>query len=163
MDEAVKGRASGVEKEETNASTTKRHTNEKAMTEKSRATASKKSTGSLSIKNTAIKFTLDQTVGAAINVCVSVIHFYLDANLTEMQTVLFIAGIGLLQGNALEGILHEVQQGFWPMIFAGQKLWPAVSILSFTVIPLEHRMLFGSAAGLFWGVYLSLAAGSAKA
>lgn len=48
------------------------------------------------------------------------------------------------------------------MTFAGQKLWPAVSILSFTIIPLEQRMLFGSVAGLFWGTYLSLIAASSK-
>ncbi|KAM3419133.1 hypothetical protein BST61_g5081 [Cercospora zeina] len=96
----------------------------------------------LSVKNTAIKFTLDQTIGASVN------------------TILFIAGIALLRGQSVQSIFDNVQTKFWPMTLAGQKLWPAVSILSFTVIPLEQRMLFGSVAGLIWGVYLSLAAAS---
>ncbi|PIB01194.1 hypothetical protein CB0940_00894 [Cercospora beticola] len=96
----------------------------------------------LSVKNTAIKFTLDQTIGASVN------------------TVLFIAGIALLRGQDMRSISNDVHTKFWPMTLAGQKLWPAVSILSFTVIPLEQRMLFGSVAGLVWGVYLSLAAAS---
>ncbi|KAF2211602.1 hypothetical protein CERZMDRAFT_42962 [Cercospora zeae-maydis SCOH1-5] len=89
-----------------------------------------------------IKFTLDQTIGATVN------------------TILFIAGIALLRGQNMQSISDHVRTKFWPMTLAGQKLWPAVSILSFTVIPLEKRMLFGSVAGLIWGVYLSLAAGS---
>lgn len=72
---------------------------------------------------------------------------------------MFIIGIALLRGQSWPSALHDVQEQFWPMIFAGQKLWPLVSILSFTVIPLEYRMLFGSVAGLFWGIYLSLIAG----
>ncbi|KAK5126501.1 hypothetical protein LTR08_004766 [Meristemomyces frigidus] len=98
----------------------------------------------LNLKNTAIKFSLDQTIGAAAN------------------TVLFIAGIALLRGSSLASIQSDIQQRFWPMIFAGQKLWPAVSVLSFTVVPFEMRTLFGSIVGLFWGVYLSLMSGGKK-
>ena len=95
----------------------------------------------LNLKNTLKKFALDQTLGAAIN------------------TVLFIAGIALLRGQSLTHVQSSVQQKFWPMIFAGQKLWPAVSLLSFTVIPVERRTLFGGIVGVFWGVYLGLVAG----
>jgi len=98
----------------------------------------------LNIKNTAIKFALDQTFGAAAN------------------TVLFIAGIAILRGHTFESIQQDVQAQFWPMIFAGQKLWPLVSVLGFTVVPFEHRTLFGSVVGLFWGIYLSLVSGGKK-
>lgn len=37
-----------------------------------------------------------------------------------------------------------------------------MSILSFTVIPFEYRVLFGSVVGLFWGIYLSLVSGGKK-
>lgn len=46
-----------------------------------------------------------------------------------------------------------------PLIFAGQKLWPAVSIISFTLVPLEYRTAFGGIVGIGWGIYLSLFAG----
>ncbi|KAF7195534.1 Protein SYM1 [Pseudocercospora fuligena] len=143
VDEIV--HSSGTEKDQgANGSLSNRRLEEKAMTHQTDSTVSDGKTKKLSLRNTAIKFTLDQTLGAAVN------------------TVLFIAGIALLRGQPWSTVYTNIHEQFWPMTFAGQKLWPAVSILSFVVIPLEHRMLFGSVAGLFWGIYLSLVSGSGK-
>jgi protein Mpv17 len=49
-------------------------------------------------------------------------------------------------------------QDFFPLLFAGQKLWPLVSIISFTLVPFEHRTVFGGLIGVGWGVFLSLMA-----
>nr|POE59344.1 protein sym1 [Quercus suber] len=103
-----------------------------------------KSKKSLNIRNTASKFLLDQTFGAAVN------------------TVLFIAVLALFRGESWGGVAEEVKSKFWPMIFAGQKLWPMVSVLSFTVVPVQYRMLFGSVIGVFWGIFLSLTARKGK-
>lgn len=43
-------------------------------------------------------------------------------------------------------------------MIAGYKIWPLVSILNFTVIPVEKRTLVGSIVGLGWGVFLALRA-----
>ncbi|KAH0353957.1 MFS general substrate transporter, partial [Aureobasidium melanogenum] len=94
----------------------------------------------LSIKNTAIKFALDQTLGAAVN------------------NALFIVGIAFLKGQSIETALSALQKDFFPLLFAGQKLWPLVSIISFTLVPLEHRTVFGGIIGVGWGVFLSLMA-----
>lgn len=51
--------------------------------------------------------------------------------LIEAKTLLFIAGIALLRGQTFSSALQDVQEQFWPMIFAGQKLWPAVSSCAF--------------------------------
>jgi protein Mpv17 len=49
---------------------------------------------------------------------------------------------------------------FWPLMIAGWKLWPLVSLINFTVVrSVEGRSLVGSLAGLGWGVYLSLTRG----
>lgn len=98
----------------------------------------------LNIKNTAIKFSLDQSFGAVVN------------------TILFIAGMGALKGDPLEKIVSSVQHDTLPLIFAGQKLWPAVSIISFTLVPLEHRTVFGGIIGVGWGIFLSLLASGKK-
>ena len=98
----------------------------------------------LSKRNTAIKFALDQTIGAAVN------------------TVLFLGGIALLRGHGLDTCMQQCKDQFWPLIFAGQKLWPAVSLLSFTLIPLEYRTTFGGMVGLFWGAWLSMMSSSDK-
>ena len=43
---------------------------------------------------------------------------------------------------------------------AGWKLWPAVSMLNFTVVrSVTARQLVGNLAGMGWSVYLSLVAG----
>lgn len=137
VDDVVTGQSSSpcLTSEKTKAMTTESTTPKNAMI---------KAKNQLNVTNTAIKFALDQTFGAAVN------------------TVLFIAGIALLRGHSFPSIQDDVRNKFWPMIFAGQKLWPLVSILSFTIIPFEHRTLFGSVVGLFWGIYLSLISGGAK-
>ncbi|KKY13798.1 putative mpv17 pmp22 [Diplodia seriata] len=86
------------------------------------------------------KFLLDQTVGGVVN------------------TVLFIAGMKALNGGDAQGVKVAVKEGLWPIFVAGTKLWPLVSIISFTMIPVEKRVVFGSVIGVAWGVYLSLMA-----
>ncbi|KAF2172396.1 hypothetical protein M409DRAFT_17630 [Zasmidium cellare ATCC 36951] len=137
VDEVVTG-DSQASKKGVNGKVDSKHTRDNALVDK------QKSPRKLSIKNTAIKFALDQTVGATFN------------------TVLFIAGIGLIRGQSLALIQQDVQEQFWPMIFAGQKLWPLVSILCFALIPLQYRMLVGNVAGVIWGIYLSLMVGEEK-
>lgn len=47
-------------------------------------------------------------------------------------------------------------QDFWPITIARFKFRPVVSILMYTVVPVDRRVVFGSACGVIWGVYLSL-------
>lgn len=44
-------------------------------------------------------------------------------------------------------------------MIAGYKLWPLVSLLNFTVVPFQYRMLVGGLVGVVWGIFLSLLAG----
>jgi protein Mpv17 len=98
----------------------------------------------LSVRNTATKFLLDQTFGAAFN------------------TITFLMGIPMLRGQSWQNGWEEVKTGFWPLVFAGQKLWPLVSLISLTLVPVERRMVFGSIIGVGWGIFLSLMAGGQK-
>jgi len=50
----------------------------------------------------------------------------------------------------------DVCKNTYPMMSAGWKLWPIVSLFNFTVVPAQKRVLVGSIVGLFWGIYLSL-------
>ena len=47
-------------------------------------------------------------------------------------------------------------QDFVPIMGARLKYRPIVSLLMYTVIPVDRRVVFGSACGVIWGVYLSL-------
>ncbi|KAF2083655.1 hypothetical protein K490DRAFT_51116 [Saccharata proteae CBS 121410] len=90
--------------------------------------------------NVACKFLLDQTVGAAVN------------------TVAFLAGMEALRGGDWESCRAAVVDNYSDLATAGLKLWPLVSLISFSVVPVNQRIVFGSLVGVAWGVYLSLLA-----
>ncbi|KAK7513722.1 hypothetical protein IWZ03DRAFT_416568 [Phyllosticta citriasiana] len=90
--------------------------------------------------NMFMKFFLDQTVGAFVNI------------------VSFVATIRALNGSSSDEIYAAIKDGMWPIYSAGLKLWPLVSVISFSVVPVDKRVVFGSLVGVAWGVYLSLVA-----
>ncbi|KAM6477232.1 hypothetical protein HDV62DRAFT_213184 [Trichoderma sp. SZMC 28011] len=94
--------------------------------------------GKLNIANTAAKFILDQALGAPVN------------------TLMFICLMGQMNLQSFNNILSSVISDFWPMLFAGYRVWPIVCLLNLVVVPFDYRQLVGSIAGLGWGVFLSL-------
>ncbi|MCJ1353319.1 MAG: hypothetical protein MMC33_003304 [Icmadophila ericetorum] len=92
----------------------------------------------INVKNTALKILMDQTVGAGVN------------------TMLFILAMRAMKGGSLEECIKAVQNDFWPLVFAAAKVWPLVSILCFTVVPVEKRIIVGSLVGVVWGVFMAL-------
>ncbi|KAJ5484751.1 hypothetical protein N7539_004739 [Penicillium diatomitis] len=85
-----------------------------------------------------MKFLLDQTVAGVMNI------------------VLFVVLINFLKGAALRTVWELVVLDFAPIMIARLKYRPVVSTLMYTVIPVDRRVVFGSACGVIWGVYLSL-------
>jgi hypothetical protein len=95
----------------------------------------------LSIKNTLSKFLIDQTVGATVN------------------TMLFSLVMAALQGYSWPEAVSRMRSEFWPMMLAGYKLWPVISIVNFGLVRnVQGRMLIGSMAGMVWNVWLSMMA-----
>lgn len=111
--------------------------------------------GQLNVRNTVIKFILDQSLSATTN------------------TLLFIVVLGLIKGQNLDYIRQAVlkvshalkntcragliaKQDFWPMLLAGYRFWPMVCLLNLVMVPMEYRPLVGNSAGLIWGVIMSL-------
>ncbi|KAF9886242.1 hypothetical protein FE257_011855 [Aspergillus nanangensis] len=88
--------------------------------------------------NFGVKFMLDQTVGSVLNI------------------VLFVALINLLKGMSWAKVWALVCEDFRPIMIARLKYRPVVSVLMYTVVPVDRRVVFGSACGVVWGVYLSL-------
>jgi len=89
-------------------------------------------------KNILLKVLIDQTLGSCI------------------QTFLFLMTIGYLKGLGTAGALGIVQRELMNIIFDGLKLWPAVSILCFTVISPAMRVPVGMVFTFLWSIYLSL-------
>ncbi|KAL9614561.1 MAG: hypothetical protein Q9167_000930 [Letrouitia subvulpina] len=94
----------------------------------------------LHVKNTLVKVGLDQTIGALVN------------------TIAYLGGLQLLRGVPPSLCWQAVKEQTWPLMIAGYKVWPLVSLLNFTVVPVEKRVVVGSLVGLGWGVFLALKA-----
>lgn len=75
----------------------------------------------------------------------------------------FLLHLGAVDAAAVDwsAVAAEARAEFWPIVVAGSKFWPFVSLLNFTVIKsVEARNLVGSLAGVAWGVYMSLVVGA---
>ncbi|KAJ6445162.1 SET domain-containingprotein [Purpureocillium lavendulum] len=99
-------------------------------------------TPKFSLRNTFAKWIIDCiTVGAVAN------------------TVAFLLIMGLLKYQSWAQIWHNIRtQETMPIIVAGYKIWPVASIISFTFVPVQRRIVFLSFVGLIWGIYMSLVA-----
>ncbi|KAK8159863.1 hypothetical protein IWX90DRAFT_489277 [Phyllosticta citrichinensis] len=75
-----------------------------------------------------------------------------------MNTVAFLVLMGIMKGQSSAQIGNNIRSETVPIIVAGYKVWPFASIINFTLIPVERRIVFLSAIGLCWGVYMSLVA-----
>ncbi|KAJ3499264.1 hypothetical protein NLG97_g484 [Lecanicillium saksenae] len=121
----------------------------------------------LSKRNTAIKFLLDQTVGAAVNTLLfstftrslrmasspapritnvsKAVSYWVSPDAVDFSRVNF------------DLVWAEAKEEFWPLIFAGYKLWPMISLINFSLIKsVQGRNLLGALAGVGWGVYICL-------
>ncbi|KAI3337217.1 hypothetical protein HD806DRAFT_31265 [Xylariaceae sp. AK1471] len=95
----------------------------------------------LNLKNTFTKWFIDCiTLGALFN------------------TVAFYILMGMLKRQPVAIIAHNIRTETIPLIVAGYKIWPFVSIVSFSWVPVERRIVFLNFVGLLWGIYMSLVA-----
>lgn len=92
----------------------------------------------LSKSNTVAKFFLDQSIGAACN------------------TAGFIILAGIAKGMSGAEIVKSVNKDFVPMLLAGWKVWPTVTLANLVVVPFDYRMTVGNVVGVCWGVYVTL-------
>ncbi|RYP43869.1 hypothetical protein DL768_009617 [Monosporascus sp. mg162] len=93
----------------------------------------------LNLRNTMTKWFIDCiTLGAIFN------------------TVAFLVLMGILKRQPMGQIGNNIRTETIPIIVAGYKIWPFASIVSFSCVPVEKRIIFLSFVGLIWGIYMSL-------
>ncbi|PMB63436.1 hypothetical protein BM221_010730 [Beauveria bassiana] len=121
----------------------------------------------LSKRNTAIKFLLDQTVGAAVNTLLfstftrslrmASAHAPRVTNVYKAVSYWVSPGAVDFSLVDFQVVWAEAKEEFWPLVAAGYKLWPAVSLVNFTLVrSVQGRNLVGALAGLVWGIYICL-------
>jgi hypothetical protein len=112
----------------------------------------------LDLKNTILKFLLDQTVGAAFNIP---LYFIILGTLKGQSVDHILTAVKRVSSIPVPpsiALLMAFKQDSLNIYFSGMKLWPPVSLISFVFVPAEQRVIFGSIAGVIWNIYLSLMA-----
>lgn len=67
----------------------------------------------------------------------------------------YVAVIGLMKRDAWNLIVDDIKRTMIPLIVSGLKLWPAVHIITYGVIPVENRLLWVDTVEIVWVVILS--------
>ncbi|RKP13364.1 hypothetical protein BJ684DRAFT_10175 [Piptocephalis cylindrospora] len=67
----------------------------------------------------------------------------------------FFTGLGLLAGDSRKTILGGLKKGYPEALKNNYKLWPAVQLVNFHFVPLQHRLLLTNTVALGWNTYMS--------
>lgn len=78
------------------------------------------------------KIALDQT---AVSLCWNTLYFGM---------------LGALRGDSLGSVFAELRSCSWSLLKAGWRLWPLAHILTYAVVPAEHRLLYVDMVELAW-------------
>jgi protein Mpv17 len=60
-----------------------------------------------------------------------------------------------MAGETIEKSLNNIRHKMWPTLVANWKIWPATSLINFSIVPIDYRVLVANFVGLFWNCYLS--------
>ena len=67
----------------------------------------------------------------------------------------FFTAQGLLEGKRPSEVKDKLEKAWWPTLQNNWKLWPAVQLVNFKFVPLEHRLLVVNVVALGWNCVLS--------
>ena len=69
--------------------------------------------------------------------------------------------IGLMQGHSLRKIGHEMRTTTIPLVVSGLKLWPAVHLVTYGLMPVPYRLVWVDAVEVLWVSILATEAAAA--
>ncbi|PVI04597.1 hypothetical protein DM02DRAFT_611421 [Periconia macrospinosa] len=75
-----------------------------------------------------------------------------------INTALFLILMGIMEGKSYAQIETHLRKDMWQIIWDSYKIWPVANFVSTMWCPVEKRIVFLSACGLVWNVYLTLVA-----
>ena len=67
----------------------------------------------------------------------------------------FFGGVTLLQTHSLQAARNKIDMALWPTLKMGYSYFIPASLITHTVIPPQHRVLFLNFITFFWLIYLS--------
>jgi protein Mpv17 len=69
---------------------------------------------------------------------------------------IYYTTLGVLRAESPQTIWRELRATFVPMLTAGWKLWPFAHLITYGVVPVEHRLLWVDMVELVWVTMLSM-------
>ncbi|KAF7265227.1 hypothetical protein GWI33_021336 [Rhynchophorus ferrugineus] len=72
-----------------------------------------------------------------------------------MFLVVFITSLELIHDSKPGHIKQAFKNTYMDILLTNWKVWPAVQMVNFYVIPLQYQVLFVQAVAVFWNTYLS--------
>jgi len=90
------------------------------------------------VANRPLKIIMDQTAYAAA------------------KYTLFVMMREMFSGTPADAAFTTARQSTWPLLQRGWRFWPAVHVITYSVIPPRHRVLWVNCADLVWVTILSL-------
>ncbi|BFZ53043.1 Protein required for ethanol metabolism [Savitreella phatthalungensis] len=72
-----------------------------------------------------------------------------------VNIAVFFSAQGVLEGKSPSEISNKLSTAWAPTLVANWKLWPAVQLVNFKFVPLEHRLLVVNLVALGWNCVLS--------
>ena len=76
--------------------------------------------------------------------------------------VMFFSAVGALDGNSAKQIKEKLKKDFVPALKVNYMIWPAVQLLNFYFVPMQHRVIVVNFVALFWNTYLAWASHKEK-
>lgn len=96
------------------------------------------------------------TDGGFVNAVAKIV---LDQTITiATWNALYYLILGAMTKKPFDESIDLIKKSAWPLMVNGWKLWPAAHILTYTVIPTEHRLLYVDVIEIIWVVILSFTA-----
>ena len=70
----------------------------------------------------------------------------------------FFTSTGVLFGKSFEDMKVKFRNQYLDTMKTNYKIWPAVQLINFNFVPLQHRVFVVNFVAIFWNTYLTWAA-----
>jgi len=67
----------------------------------------------------------------------------------------FFIGMGLMEGKSTGEIKDKLSRDYLDTMLMNYKVWPAIQLVNFYLIPIQFRVLFANVGQFGWSIYLS--------